>query len=380
MSWLVIPAFGILVAIVLVAALNTITFPRLGPVAPHQQPLVSILIPARDEAAHIRPTLEAHARSRYRVREILVLDDQSTDDTAQQVAATAAQDPTIRLLTGEPLPQGWLGKTWACDQLARQARGEVLVFTDADVEWLPDALPALLSLMEALSLDLLTVWPTQRTETWSERLVVPLMLFSICAYLPEIAVRRVRFASLAAANGQCLVFRRAAYEQVGGHAAVRGEIIEDVALARRIKQQGLRLGMALGSGRIACRMYQGWSEVLRGFAKNILAGHGGWPALLLISTLIHLGLFVAPWAWLAAAAAAGAWEALWQPALLVGLGIAARALTAAATGEPVRRAVWMPVAVLLMTAIAGKALWWQLRYGGPEWKGRRIPTMRGRVR
>jgi chlorobactene glucosyltransferase len=376
MSWLVILAFGILVTIVVVAALNAVTFPRLEPASPPRQPLVSILIPARDEAARIRLTLEAHVRTNYPACEILVLDDQSTDDTAQQVAIVAAQDPRIQLLAAEALPRGWVGKTWACDQLARQAHGEVLVFTDADVEWLPDALPAVLSLLDALPVDLLTVWPTQRTETWAERLVVPLMLFAICAYLPELAVRKARFASLAAANGQCLVFRRAAYERIGGHAAVRGEIIEDVALARRIKRQGLRLGMALGGGKIACRMYQGWSEVLHGYAKNIVAGHGGRPALLVVSSVIHLGLFVAPWLWLGAAAVAGAWPTFWQPALLVGLGLGARALTAATTGEPVRRAVWMPVAVLLMTAIAGKALWWQLRFGGPEWKGRRISTKR----
>ncbi len=379
MSWLAMLAAGILATMVLVAALNAVTFPRLAAASPQRRPKVSILIPARDEAARICATLEAHVRTSCPAHEILVLDDHSTDDTAQQVAALAAQHPSIRLILGDPLPPGWGGKTWACDQLARQACGEVLVFTDADVEWLPEALPGVLALLENLPVDLLTVWPTQRTETWSERLVVPLMMFSICAYLPEIAVRKARFASLAAANGQCLVFRRGAYEQVGGHAAVRGEIIEDVALARRAKRQGLRLGMALGNGQIACRMYRGWREVLRGYAKNILAGHGGRPALLVVSTVMHLGLFVAPWIWLAVSAASGAWGPLWQPALLAGLGVAARALTAAVTGEPRSRALLMPLAVLLMTAIAGQALWWQLRYGGPEWKGRRIRGIRGRL-
>jgi chlorobactene glucosyltransferase len=377
MTWLTLVAAGVLLAMLAIACLNALTFPRLDSAQPSQRPRVSVLIPARNEAAHIRAALEAHRRSPAPDLEILVLDDASTDDTAEQVSVLAALDPRIRLLTGDPLPEGWVGKAWACAQLARQACGEVLVFTDADVVWEPGALSSVLSMVERLPADLLTVWPTQHTETWSEKLVVPLMMFSLCAYLPEIAVRKVPFASLSAANGQCLVFRQAAYGQVGGHDAVRGQIVEDIALARRAKQRGLRLAMALGNGRIACRMYNGWSEVLPGYAKNILAGHAGRPALLILSTLAHLALFVVPWLWLAIAALAGAWDFLWQPALLVGLGCAARALTAAATGEPIWRAGLMPVSAVLMTIVAVKALWWQHRYGGPVWKDRRIRTGRG---
>jgi len=377
LNGLALLAAALLLAMVLIAALNAVTFPRLRPLVPGGELQVSILIPARNEATQIGASLKAHTRARFPVLEILVLDDQSTDDTAERVAELAQHNPSIRLLHGEPLPEGWLGKNWACEQLARQARGEVLVFTDADVEWSPEALPGVVSLLESLPADLLTVWPTQRTGTWSERLVVPLMMFSICAYLPEIAVRKLPFASLAAANGQCMVFRRAAYQEVGGHAAVRGEIIEDVVLARRVKRHGRRLGMALGHGLVACRMYRGWSEVLRGYAKNILAGHGGHPALLVLSTLAHLGLFLAPWVWLAACAASGARDTLWPAGLLIGLGLTARAISAVATGEPAWRALLMPVSVLLMTLVAAKALWWQLRFGGPEWKGRRIRPRRG---
>ena len=377
MTWLTLLAAGVLLAMVAIACLNALTFPRLDSAQPSQRRRVSVLIPARNEASHIQAALEAHRRSQAPDLELLVLDDASTDDTAERVAALAALDPRIRLLTGDPLPEGWVGKAWACAQLARQACGEVLVFTDADVVWEPEALSSVLSMVERLPADLLTVWPTQRTDTWSEKLVVPLMMFSVCAYLPEIAVRKVPFASLSAANGQCLVFRQAAYEQIGGHDAVRGQIVEDVALARRTKQRGLRMAMALGNGRISCRMYNGWSEVLPGYAKNILAGHAGRPALLILSTLVHLALFVVPWLWLAGAALAGAWDSLWQPGLLVGLGCAARALTAAATGEPVWRAGLMPVSVVLMTIVAVKAMWWQLRYGGPVWKDRRIRTRRG---
>jgi chlorobactene glucosyltransferase len=372
-----------LAAMMTLAALNSVTFPRLRPATPSSRPTVSILIPARNEEATIDHTLAAHAASvagTSAVCEILVLDDLSTDSTAKRIATLEAEHPSIRLISGEPLPEGWLGKNWACHQLARQSKGDVLVFTDADVAWLPLALSGVLHQLDRLPVDLLTVWPTQRTDSWAERLVVPMMMFAICAYLPEIAVRKTGFASLAAANGQCMVFRRAAYERIGGHERVRGEIVEDVALARLIKRAGLRLGMVLGDGQISCRMYRGWEEVLRGYGKNILAGHGGHPLLLLLSAVVHLALFLGPWVWMGASLAIGAWADWWQPLLLAALGLTARQLTALTTREKSGASWLLPVSVMLMTWIAGQALWSQFRYGGPEWKGRRIhSTPRGRA-
>jgi chlorobactene glucosyltransferase len=220
-----------------------------------------------------------------------------------------------------------------------------------------------------LNADLLTVWPTQRTQTWGERLVVPLMALTIIAYLPILAVHHLRWRVFSAAMGQCLLFRRDAYMHLGGHAAVRANIVEDVALAARIKGAGLRLRMADGGGLIACRMYRSWSEVRHGFAKNLLAGHGNQPALLLLSTSFHWLIFVLPWAWLLISAVSGLWSAVAFPLALTLLGVGVRALTAAVTGQRLRDALLMPVSVGLMTAIAAQSLRWHLT-GGPRWKGR----------
>lgn len=366
-----------LLVLALTACLNALVFPRLRPSGPAAAaPLVSVLIPARDEAAVIAETVRALLAQTGVTLEVLVLDDHSTDGTAGLALAAAAGDPRLRVLTGRPLPPGWLGKNWACHQLAEAARGEWLVFTDADVRWAPGALAALCVLQGRLRADLLTVWPTQLTHTWGERLVVPLLALAIGAYLPVLAVHHLPGRAFAAAMGQCLLFQRAAYHALGGHAAVRDQIVEDVALARRLKGRGGRLRMADGNGLIACRMYRAWGEVRRGFAKNILAGHGGQVWALAASTLFHWAVFVLPWLATGAAISAGRWEAAapWGAALVMGVGV--RALTAAATHQRIGDAVLMPVSVLLMTMIAAQSVWWQAT-GGPRWKGRRAAAGKG---
>jgi chlorobactene glucosyltransferase len=301
--------------------------------------------------------------------ELLLLDDDSTDGTSDAALAASGCDPRLRVLKGRALPAGWLGKNWACQQLSQAAAGDYLIFTDADVRWSPQALAALAAMQQRTQADLLTVWPTQVTQTWAERLIVPLMALAVLGYLPLPLTHFTRWAAFAAANGQCMAFRRRAYDAVGGHAAVRDRIVEDVALSRRIKAAGLRLRMADGSGLIACRMYQGWPSVRDGFAKNILAGHGDSLIFLTFSTLFHLLAFVLPLLWLFIGTGTPGWPQ-WPLTLFV-LGIGARALTAAATGQRVTDALLMPLSVLLMTLIAGRSVWWRLR-GGPRWKDRTL--------
>lgn len=380
----------VLIVLAAIASLNALTFPRLAtgnaPAVSRQPPfaahgLISVLIPARNEAAIIGDTVRALLGQTGVDFEVIVLDDHSADGTGAAARAAGGGDPRLRVLAGEPLPPGWLGKNWACHQLARAAAGDWLLFTDADVQWRPGALAALAGMRARTEPDLLTIWPTQITQTWGERLAVSLIALVVIAYLPALAVHHLPGRIFSAANGQCLLFRRAAYERVGGHAAVRGDILEDVALAARVKGAGLRLRMADGAGLIACRMYRNWPEVRDGFAKNILAGHGGRPALLLLSTLFHWLVFVFPWLW-----AMGSWGLRmgdWELALaassfplsLVLLGVTIRALTAAVTGQRVRDALLMPVSVMLMTVIAARSLYWRYT-GGPRWKGRALPEAR----
>lgn len=366
---------GALLVMLVTVLHNLWLLPRLARPAP-QPPSnrkaagVSVLIPARNEAHNIAATVAQLRQQEYPSFELLVLDDHSDDGTATVATTAAAGDQRFRLLVGSPLPPGWGGKNWACHQLANAARYDYLLFTDADVQWQPQALQAVVALQQQTRADLLTVWPTQLTVTWGERLVVPLMSFAIWAYLPVWLAHHTPFPSAAAANGQCLLFRRTAYERCGGHVAIRGRVLDDVLLAQRVKATGGRLRMADGAGLIRCRMYGSWQEVLYGYAKNILAGHNSSPLFLLASTLFHLTVFVGPWLWLFVGRVYPTTGWPQWPLGLIALTWLLRLLTAWATRQRLIDALFMPLAVLLMTRIALLSLWWHWRYGAPQWKGR----------
>lgn len=364
----------------LTAVSNLLLFPRLNPKdRPATTPLVSILIPARNEARAIGRAVRSLLAQTYGNFEIVLLDDQSEDETAVLATQAAYNDPRFRLITGQPLPPGWLGKNWACHQLAQAARGDILLFADADVVWEPGALTAVVAHSTQHQADLLAVWPTQQTATWGERLVVPLINFAILCYLPILPVHHTHIPAFAAANGQCLAFRRTAYATIGGHAALRGNVIEDVAFAQRIKRHRLRLRLADSNQLIHCRMYDNWGQVRAGFAKNILAGHGNSVLFLLVSTLFHWLLFVYPWLWLLLG---GGWWALGLMFAGVGLRLATAVFTHTwGWKRPfvpnLAPPLLMPLSVLLMTRIAAQAIWWHWR-GGGQWKGRRLTVISNR--
>ncbi len=380
-----------LVVIALTAILNAFTFPRLreptrsrlvrfadATVEKGHVSRVFVLIPARNEAGVIANTVKSLLAQAYPALNVIVLDDGSDDGTGDLARAAAAGDVRLRVLSGSALMEGWLGKNWACHQLAQSALGEasdpddVLIFTDADVTWRPGALAALIDEITRNQVDLLTVWSTQITRTWGERLVVPLMALVILGYLPSPLVNRTPWTAFAAANGQCLAFRRRAYQAVGGHAAVRDRIVEDITFARRIKAKKMRLWMADGAGLIVCRMYTSWSQVRDGYAKNIVAGYGS-VAGLIAGAIFHWLVFLMPLILLTVALLIPdlLLNRVWLFALTA-LGIGVRALTAAVTRQRIIDALWMPVSVILMTRIAAQALYWQARYGGVRWKGRVI--------
>ncbi|MDI6695695.1 MAG: glycosyltransferase [Anaerolineales bacterium] len=375
-----IGGFGLvcLVVIAMICILNTITFPRLGrlqrKILLSSYPSVSLLIPARNEEKNIHLTLQALLKQDYAGEyEIIVLDDFSEDNTIHEIKRAAQNDPRIRIITGMPLPSGWIGKNWACHQLAGLARGEILVFTDAGVLWKPTALSNLIGAMNDAGMDGYTVWPTQEAVSWPERLVVPMMMYAVMSYLPELCVRFIPWPIFSAANGQCLAFRKEVYWQIGGHEGIKNAVIEDVRLAWKTKANGFRLGMALGECQISNRMYSNWQEVRDGFAKNILAGHGGHPFFLILSALFHWMIFIYPYLWAMAGwflPQSAGWPEVPFAMILLGLGV--RALSAAATKHRVTDVLAMPVSVIMMTIISAQSLWWHFRFGGPRWKGRQI--------
>jgi hypothetical protein len=290
-------ALGALTVLCLVALANAAWAPRLHRGegrAPDTS--VSVLVPARDEAHHLHRTLPALVEQDHPRLEILVLDDGSTDATAAVTAAAArASGGRLRLLTGTPLPPGWTGKNWACHQLAATATGDVLLFCDADVRAGPDAVRLTLAAMERYGAGAATALPRLVARNRAEAAVAPLVAqLPVLAALPLRLVPALPSPALSMGNGQWLAFTRSAYAAAGGHAAVADRVLEDVALARRVKAAGERLVALLAPETLEVRMYDGWPAVRAGFRKNLYPLLGGRPLPFLLGVAGFLLVAVYP--------------------------------------------------------------------------------------
>ncbi|ADI15352.1 glycosyltransferase [Truepera radiovictrix] len=353
--WLVTLFLGVQLAVLLI---NAATFPVLAPAEPVRRRRVSLLVPARNEAATLPETLPGLLAQG--AAEVIVLDDNSTDDTLRVLQGFAAEHPQLRVLRGEPLPAGWGGKNWACYQLAGAASGELVVFTDADVFWERGALGALLAFAERHDAVYASVWPRQRTHTLFERLTVPLIDLILLGYLPYPAVRRTRDAAFSAGNGQCMLWTRSAYLQVGGHRAFRDEVLEDVRMGQRAKGKGLKVALALGGELLSTRMYRSAEETVAGFSKNIVAAHGGRPQLV-ASLLLNTLAYTLAWP-----------LSLWHPLWLVpaAMGAFQRALTCFKTRRSPLEAFLQPLMAFPLWRVGWRALlsrtytWKGRTYGG----------------
>jgi chlorobactene glucosyltransferase len=233
-------------------------------------PLVSILVPARNEGQNIKSCLESLVQQDYPNYEILVLDDQSTDNTLEQIQQLAGQHPVIQVLRGESAPpNGWNGKSYACHRLSEQADGEWLLFTDADTLHTAQSIRQGIQQALQLDVDLLSVMPYQITKSWSEWLMVSFIM----DFLPLLGfdLRRLwQGNGQAVANGQYLLVRRETYQALGGHAAISHALVDDFALAQHFVKAKRRIAFVSGAAMLACRMYHNAGEVWRGFTKNIL--------------------------------------------------------------------------------------------------------------
>lgn len=234
-------------------------------------PTVSILVPARNEEKNIAACVRSLLAQDYPDFEVIVIDDQSNDATRAILEQIAYAESQLRILDGISPSEGWLGKNWACYQLAQQAQGDLLLFTDADTYHLPQTLRSVVTTLIREQADLLTGFPRQEMHTWGERLLVPFFTWAFYCFNPLGITYSLRLPALCDAVGQMMLFRRQAYQAIGGHDSIRASIIDDLALARRIKAAGLRWRVAYIADLIHCRMYRGGREAFNGFTKNLFA-------------------------------------------------------------------------------------------------------------
>jgi chlorobactene glucosyltransferase len=378
---------GVLCALFLILLVNLLTFPRLKSYTPPEQaveqdaPLLSILVPARNEERCIETCVRSLVAQNYKQLEVLVLDDASSDATATIVqrisdALPGEQKERLRLLSGAPLPAEWVGKNFACHQLAQQARGDYLLFTDADTVHAPGMAGAVLATMREQHIALLTAQPEMISSSLGERLIVPLLNFTILTLLPVALIPRRPETSLATGNGQLLCFQRATYEEIGGHAALKGRILEDVLLARTVKEAGQRMIFVDALLLVRCRMYASFAEVWAGFSKNLFAFYSYNLPFALVALLLNLALFVLPPLILLAT------PLLTLPPLVVFCAFSAYLLailmrvllslrfTRRQTGVALLLCLLHPLSILLECLILLNSIRWHYRKAGTVWKGR----------
>lgn len=335
-------------------------------------PMLSIIVPARNEERQIERCVRSLLAQRYPNFEIIVVDDESTDATAQIVARIAEGDARLHLLHGAPLPEGWVGKSWALVQGERAARGAWLLCTDADTVHEPLAASSAVQAALDRGADALSLLTTQEAGTLAERAILPTILWTIVLAtgpLSAISDPRKRAAIF---NGQYLLFSRALYEATGGHATVAGEIAEDLEFARLLKREGrFRIAVAGANGLVRTRMYQSFREIWNGFVKNFALGMRERPIEAAVG-LAFLALIspITP-AVAVVAFVLGHWVLACALLLALAITIASAEFSMHRARLPAASAVWLPLGIVVMLAISATSVARLAGAAGVDWRGRR---------
>ena len=334
-------------------------------------PAVSVLIPARDEEGAIGAAVESVLRSVGVEFEVVVMDDCSTDRTAEIVHGIATLDARVRLEQAPALPKGWNGKQHACWALAHVAKYELMCFVDADVRLEPEALARMAALLVLGSRGLVSGFPREVTETWLEWLLLPLIHFVLLGFLPVERMRQTTDPAMAAGCGQFMLVRREDYFACGGHAEIKATMHDGLLLPKLFRQHGYRTDLADLTSLATCRMYRNAAQVWFGLAKNATEGIAAPVRIVPISVLLVMGQVLPFWfaGWFAWRG--GISVAVWVY-LLVGMAGAwlPRVLAAVRFRQSWRGAVLHPVGIVVLLAVQWYALTRKLMGGAVSWKSR----------
>lgn len=338
---------------------------------PSDEILVSVCIPCRDEERNIERVVRSVLASGHARLEVLAYDDESTDRTGEILRTLATEDPRVRIVHSVKLPAGWVGKQHACHRLAQASRGDWILFIDADVRLEPDAIGRAMAFARRTRASLISTFPRQITATPGEALIVPMIFYLLIGYLPFKSMRRTLSPSASAACGQFILVERNAYFETGGHKAVRDSMHDGVKLPRLFRRAGHRTDLFDGTSLCHVRMYAGFAQTWRGFAKNAYEGLGSLRLLIFLTTL-HLAVHIAPWLLFPVLLlTSNVGPALAFAAGAVLLQIVQRLLLTIRFGHSAALAPLHPVSVALLTMIQWHSYVLH-RSSGRSWKGRTL--------
>ena len=365
---------GLLLVILLNLILNlrSLRVPRVDSRLPQPAPLVSVLIPARNEEDNIATCLESLKKQDYPNFEVLVLDDNSSDGTAAVVRRLAEGDPRIRLLRGQPLPEGWAGKPFACHQLAQEAKGDWLLFIDADTSYAPHMLRSVLELAMEMKVSLLSGFPHQLANSLPQKIVTPIWYFILMSWMPLWWLQRPNISKASLAIGQFLFFSKDEYWRIGGHEAVKSRVLEDVWLGiETARHKGRHVAVDLSSV-VACNMYPTLGDTWKGLARSIYSVAAlaplGLAMLIIIAYILFLSPFYALWNELFVLPNASEWRVviLFQVSLILFM----RWLSDSHFKSPLIASVLHPLGIIFLILDVVYALSCYIAGTGIQWKDR----------
>ena len=257
-------------------------------------PFVSVLVPARNEEVNISNILTSLLDQDYPNYEVIVLNDNSEDRTGKIIEGIKSRYPQLTVINGKPLEPGWTGKCFACKQLYEASKGEYIIFTDADTLHRKNSILRSVVIAQNTDSDMLTLFPELTLRSFAEKIMMPMLYFTIMLLLPMYFVDKKGFIKFSIGIGPFMMFRRSSYEAIGTHEAVKSAIVEDIWLGRKIKEHGLKLVAADGMDILSVRMYRSAADIWNGFSKNIFAGMDFSSLSLFSVILMYLFLFFVP--------------------------------------------------------------------------------------
>ena len=284
--------FAVLSFTCIVPVYNLLTARRLTPRKTNKKQFVSILIPARNEEKNIKEFLPRILKQNYPNYEVIVLDDNSEDNTYKELKKLECD--RLKIIKGKPLEKGWIGKPWACHQLSKEAKGDLFLFLDADVELQPEALESAVALFQEEKVSMLSCFPQQIMKSWGEWLIIPIIDLMSLTLLPLELIKHTKSHLISIAIGQFILIHKEAYLKIGGHESVKNKKTEDTGIARLMKLHGFKISAVRSINLIKCRMYSNLFTSIQGLSRSVYDGTNMKLPVYLIGIILYFCIFLLP--------------------------------------------------------------------------------------